>query len=369
MHDSLDIIEILSFSCLVHFKHLVKLKVLAKDLIIKAEIKCLIRLRFGIKPQNYFRLVDLKQCFGRQVQPCGPGHLPCGTLDSDKFVAFEHRRVDAEDLLGDDLAGVVAAAGACMIFSARLEIHSFHLPAHRPVDLPCQLAVKIPGKIPGSGMAALTGILCFCAILRAGQDGGLILTTDRTIDADGIVGFPLLRRSFLLTEFIQDIVDFLSLLDSFYHIFGVSAASVILALAAGIDPDPESCQGSLKFFLKMLCVRTTAAKWILYVHVGLSDILLQFRSDIFHVYRNLTETVKLIPGKKKTGLFPLFNQSFIDKITGCNITEISDMDGSGGADSRGAYILFFIRISLDDIFRNLLRPMHCSSSCVLSCIT
>ena len=91
----------------------------------------------------------------------------------------------------DDPAGVVAAPGAGMVLSARLEVHLLVFPTHGPVDLPGQFTVVILCKIMLPLMAAFADIMRFRAVIGKGCDLRGVPVAFRAVDGHGIVGFPL----------------------------------------------------------------------------------------------------------------------------------------------------------------------------------
>ena len=66
-----------------------------------------------------------------------------------------------------------------------------------------------------------------------------------------------------------------------------------------------------------------------------------------YVHRDLTETVVFIPGEEKAGFLAFSLQRLAYEQRGRDVTEVSDVDGSGRADTGSAYIFFFVRVSLD----------------------
>ena len=137
----------------------VEFKVLAQDAVVKAEVESLGRLALRVKPQHHFRLVELQDGVGRQVQTGGAAHLAGDAFDADEFVALEQRGFVAEDLLRHDFPIVVAAAGARVVLSAGFEVNALVGPAHRPVHLPGQLAVGIFREVEVAFMSAGAGIV------------------------------------------------------------------------------------------------------------------------------------------------------------------------------------------------------------------
>ena len=75
---------------------------------------------------------------------------------------------------------------------------------------------------------------------------------------------------------------------------------------------------------------------------------------LLHVLRDLPQTVELIPAEQELRLFSGALQGLYNKITGSNITEISDVDRARRADPRCTYIFFLIRTAGNDLCRHLI---------------
>ena len=355
-HDRIQ--ELIALSCHIFIILFVKFKILAQDAVVKAEVKRLRGLRLGIQPQNHLRLIELQQRIRRQVQSGGAGHLSRRSLDADELIALEYGRLIAENLLGDHPAGIIASARACMILSARLEVHAFIHPAHGPVDLPCQLTVKVLREVKGSVMAAGALILRHRAVLRQRGDLRGIPAAVRAVNAHRIIGFPFSLLRGLGTEAVQNVENLPSFLQGMNHMLGIFSGTVHGTLITVIHFDTEALHSSLEFHFKMLRIALTAVvKGIRHIHIGTADVflpgLLPFRTGhLCHVYRNFSEPVELIPGKKQLCLLPLSPQSLHNKQAGGNIPEITDMNGAGGTDSGRANILFLVRSAPDDFLRD-----------------
>ena len=202
------------------------------------------------------------------------------------------------------------------------------------------------------------------AVLGKGKDLCGIPFTVRAVNAHRIISLFLTFLGCLCTEAVQDIKNFSPLLQRLNHIFRIFPGTVHLRLITVIHVDAEALHGFFKFHFEMLCIIGTAVvKGIGHVHIRVSDIffpgLLTFRTGkLGYIHRDFTESVKFIPGKQKPGFLSLASQRLYHKIAGCDISEISYMDGAGRADAGCTYIFLFIRTAPDNFLRNSVRPMH-----------
>ena len=341
-------------------QHFVKLEILAQNPLVKAEIKGFERLGFGVEPQDNLRFIEAKQGLRGHIQPGGAGHFAGCALDADKFIALEDRRVIAENLLGDVLAGVITAVDAGVIFPARLKIHAFIHPAHRPVNLPCQLAVEVFGKIKRALVAAGATIGRGGAVLRKGSDFRGVTVALRAIDADGVVVVALSLGGILRAVAVDDVKNLFALFQRIKYLIFVFAAPVHLCLVAIVHLNAEFGNRALKLRLEIRGIGGVfrcVLKGVGHVHIRAADIRLHIRSHGGNVYRHLAHPVKLVPREQQPRFFAHAPERQHDKITGGNITEVADVDRPGGADARRADIFRFVRVARNDALCNFFRPM------------
>ena len=67
-------------------------------------------------------------------------------------------------------------------------------------------------------------------------------------------------------------------------------------------------------------------KGVFNVNIGTADIFFHIAVDSRYIYGNLSHTVKLVPGEKKFCLFTFFYKGAYNKITCCDIAEVTDMN-------------------------------------------
>ena len=337
--------------------HLIKLEILTKDSVVEAEVERLCGLGLGIEPEDYFGLIELKQSFRGHIKTRGRGHFTRNSLDSDELVALEERSLVTKDLLGDDLGVIIRACRCGMILSARLEVYLLVSPTHCPVYLPAELTVEVFKEIEVSLMSATAGELCLGAILGKRSDSCEIGMTLGTEDADGVVVClfgVVLRTSFLLAlghilglEGVEYLKDLASLLQRFYNILRVFARTVHLCLITTVKLDAEGLDALEEFLLKVLCIVFVASERVGNIYVGNADIFIVCIADhCLHVCRNLTATVIFIPRDEKARLLALLFKSLDNEKWCCKISEISYMDRTRGAYSRGADVFFLVGIIL-----------------------
>ena len=330
--------------------HFIEFKILPQNAVVKAEVKRLERLGLGIQPENDFGLIDFQQGVGREIQPRRTRHLAGGALDADEFIALENRRFIIKDRLGNLLAGIVAAVDGGMILSARLKVHAFKLPAHRPVDLPRELAVMLGTEIEGGVMTADAFILgghgilvkrCnFCGILAAGV----------AVDTHGEICFAFSFLRVLRAVAVEDIEDFASVAEGMKDVFGILPAAVHLRLIAVIHLNAEFVNRRHEFLLEEFSVGLGVGirEGVLHICVGHTDIFFKIPVHLGDIDGHLSQTVEFVPRKKQSRFFASCPQCPHHKITGGNITEIADVYRAGGTDARRADIFFLFRVTRDN---------------------
>ncbi len=250
-----------------------------------------------------------------------------------------------------------------MILAARLEIDALVAPAHRPVDLPTQFAVGFGQEIEVTAVTAAAGIVCLGAVVAQFSDGGKVGLTFGA-ENDGrvvgglfgvVLGFQFLGRLVGILGFkgVQNLEDFLALLQCLDDIVTVGAAAVEFCLVTAVQLDAELGHGSQKLFLKVFGVVFVAAPGVGNVDVGTADVFVVSVADNgLHVGRNFAATVVFVPGEQETCLFAGALQGLDDEQGGGNVTEVADVDGAGRADAGGTDVFFFVRIAGDDLLRN-----------------
>ena len=204
-------------------------------------------------------------------------------------------------------------------------------------------------------MAAGADVLRLGAVLGQLHYFGGVPAARRAIDGHGIVGLPLSLLGVLGAEAVQDVEYIAALLQGFDDIVLVLAALVHLGLVSVIHLNAESVDGSLEFLLEILGVGLLlGVEGVGHVRVGCPYIFLHVVTYLGHVDGNFPDPVVLVPGEEELRFLPLALQRLYHEEAGCDVPEIADVDGAGGADSGGAYILFLIRIPLNDFFRDFI---------------
>ena len=115
----------------------------------------------------------------------------------------------------------------------------------------------------------------------------------------------------------------------------------------------ENCEDEFIFEIGRIG-RRAALKGIRHVNIGKANILFEIVTDRRHIFRHLPQTVELIPAEQELCLFSRALQGLYNKITGSNITEISDMNRARGADSCCTHIFFLFRTAGNDLCRHLI---------------
>ena len=206
-------------------------------------------------------------------------------------------------------------------------------------------------------MSALAFVFRYRAVLIDGCDRRRIFAAVRAEDADRIVSFSLSRLGFLCPEAVQDIKDLTTLLQRCDDVILVFAAAVHVRLIPVIHGDPELVDGSHELLLEVVrVVGLLCAERVRDILVGQSDVTLEFvlRIDLGDVHRDLTESVIFIPGKEEAGLLAFSLQCLTYEQSCRDVTEVTDMDRPGRADTGSTYVLFLIRVSVDDFVCNLI---------------
>ena len=350
-------------------EHFVKLEILAQNAVVKAEVKGLVRLGFGVEPQNHLGLIELQQRGRREIEAGGARHFAGHALDADELVALEQRRPVAENPFGYDLAVGVGAGGGGVVLSARLKIDLLVSPAHGPVHLPAQLAVEVGGEVKGPAVPAAAGVFRRGTVVRKPGNRSEVGVALRAENADGVVAFPLLLPlgrqllggfvRVLGFEGIQNVENLPALAQCLQDILCVGARAVELCLVAAVHLNAELLHGVQKFLLKMRGKALVAAPGVGDVHIGAADIfVVAVPHNLPDIRGNFAAAVKLVKGEQQPGLFAHFAQCPDHKQWGGHIPEIADVNRPGGADARGTDVFFLIRAALDDALRDFFRPMH-----------
>ena len=353
IHDGREML--IGLAAAVSIERLIKLKVLAENAVIKAEIERLERLGLGIEPKDNFGLIELEQSFGGEVETGGAGHFAGLALDSDKLITGEVGLGVVEYLVGDDAAGLIAAHRSCVILAAGLEVYAFSLPAHRPVDLPGKLGGGSGEEIIFALMTALAGVVTLGAVLREAVEHGGILAAYGAVNDCGGISLALAFLRVLGAEAVEDIKDLAAVLDGVNDSLVISAGAVFLCLISEINVDAELSQRTLKFLLEMLGIACVAAKGIGNINVGQTDILAPLLGNVLG---HLAEAVELIPGKEQLCFLSCLDKGAADEIAGCYIAEVADMNRAGGADAGSADIFLLVRLFCYDFLCYGFGPMH-----------
>ena len=132
--------------------------------------------------------------------------------------------------------------------------------------------------------------------------------------------------------------------------YGYAVISVDYRLAPGVK-FPE-------FLFESYRIRLFVAKGIGNVYVRFADIIFVTFLYRSHVGWNFTKSIVFVPREKQSRFFALVTQRFYDEITRCNVSEITNMNRSGRAYTRGANVFFFIGFCLDYLLGDLVCPIH-----------
>ena len=141
------------------------------------------------------------------------------------------------------------------------------------------------------------------------------------------------------------------------HILGILAGPVHVGLVAVVHLDAELLHGLLELVFELLGIGGELIfifKGIGNVGVRAADILFHIAVHLGYVDRNLPQPVIFVPAEQQPGLFAHFPQRLHHEVAGSHIAEITDMNGTGGADAGSADIFLLVRLSGDDFSRNFL---------------
>ena len=216
----------------------------------------------------------------------------------------------------------------------------------------------VGAEIKGPAVAATAGVGCGGAILGKRGDGGKIGAARGAengcrvvIRLFGIVfGAQFFGRfiGVLGLEGIQNFKNIVAAAQSFQNILGISPGTVKVGLVTAIQLNAEFFHGFQKLGLKMLGKVFVRSPRVGDIHVGAADIFVVGVAHHFaHIRGDLAAAVVFVPGEQKARLFPLFLQGANDEIGGDHVAEVSDVDRAGRADARGANVLFFLGVAVN----------------------
>jgi hypothetical protein len=119
--------------------------------------------------------------------------------------------------------------------------------------------------------------------------------------------------------------------------------------------DSEGSDTLEKLLFKMLRVVLVASPRVGNVNVGATDVLVVAVADYcLNVYGNFAATVELVPRNEKASLFAVLFERFNNEKGSGNVTEVTDVNRSGGAYTCGANVLLLVGISADDLLCNFI---------------
>lgn len=182
----------------------------------------------------------------------------------------------------------------------------------------------------------------------------------RAEDGYGIIVFALLLRRVLRAVLIEDIEDLFAVFERENDVLGIPSRTVFLRLIAVVHLYAEFFDRLHELLFKMRGVTLVFAERIGNIRIRIADILLEriVAEIVGNVFRHLAQTVVLVPRKNHPRLFPLFEKGAVHEITRGDIAEISDMHGTGGRNARRTDVFFLVRLSADDLIRQLICPIH-----------
>ena len=344
-------------------QHLVKLKVLAKNTVIKAEVERLGGVGLGIEPEDDFGLIKLEQSFGSEVKTGRRGHFTRHSLNTDELITLIDGGFVTENLFCNLLGVVVRTCGSGVILSARLKVNALVSPTHCPVYLPTKLAVVVFNKVEMSGVTATAGVICFGSVLIERGDGCKVGMTFGTEDAYGrvsslfgiVLGFELFFTlgGILGFEGIENFKNFASFANRFQNGIGISTGAVHICLITAIELDAKGSDTAQELVLKVLCIIFVATPRVGNIDVGATDIfVIGISNNGLYVSGDFTATVVLIPRDQQSCLLAILLQSLYNKQRGCNVTEVANVNRARGADTRGANVFFFFGVTRNNSLRN-----------------
>ena len=250
-----------------------------------------------------------------------------------------------------------------MILSAGLKVYLLVLPSHCPVDLPAKLAVEVFKEIEVTLVTATALKLSLGAILVNRGDGGKVGVALGAEDAYRVVlcslGIVLCLQLLLALglvlslEGVENIEDLASHLERVDKIVAVLARAVHIRLITAIKLDAEGLDTLKELLLKVLCIVFVTAPGVGNVNVRATDILVvSIANNRLDVCGDLTATVELVPGNDKASLFALLFKSLDYEKRSCQVSEVTYMNGTRGADACSANVFLLVGMLLNQLFCN-----------------
>ena len=246
-----------------------------------------------------------------------------------------------------------------MVDPARLEVDALDRPAHRPVDLPDQLALVLGGQVGDTlEVADLAGVgevgggvvvrrdgggvpAAVAAVRLVGEPGQLVRAGGLVVESDRVgevlrafdLGVRHGRLGRLGPVARHHPLDVGAPVDGDEDLLDVATGPVLLGLGDLLHLHAELGQRLLQRLLEVLRPRDVALPRVRHRRQRSSDVLGPRR---VHPGRHLAQPVVVVPAVQVAYGDAAPADLLDDQVDGQELTQVAEVDGPGGAGSRGA---------------------------------